>query len=84
LRIGVKGLHACSIDFQVKECFQNKGPESCFANSAQDTFTDLEDQIKDLEDVVRQRVGARREIEIRLLPNDLEMRLCHKSNLANK
>ena len=45
LRIGGEGLHACSTDFQVKECFQDKRARELF------TIIDLEDQIKDLEDV---------------------------------
>ena len=49
-----------------------------------DTVVDLNDQIKDLEDIVRQMGGARREIEMRLSPSEVEMRLCRKSNLTNK
>jgi hypothetical protein len=64
-----------------------KGPESCLADSMQDTITNLEDQIKNLEVVVRQTtMGRDGEIEIRLLPNEakrkqLEMRL-HGGNIA--
>jgi hypothetical protein len=70
LSIGAEGPHACSTNFQVKGCFQDKGPESCLTNSAQDTIIDLEDQIKDLEDVVRQTMGRDGEIKTRLLPNE--------------